>query len=59
MKKKELLATVAIATTAIGILGTAICLVRKRKHHKKRLEDISNAGYELAYDIHYPTTYKR
>ena len=58
MKKKELLATVAIATTAIGLLGTVVCLVRKRKH-QKRLEHISDAGYELAYDIHYPTKYKR
>jgi len=56
MKKTKLFATVAIAATAAGIVGTAICLVRKRKHHK-RLEAISNAGYELAYDIHYPTRY--
>lgn len=56
MKKKELLTTVAIATTAIGLVGTAICLVRRRQHQKKR-EAISNAGYEYAYDIHYPMKY--
>jgi len=54
MKKIKLFATLALATTAIG---ATICLIRKHKK-EKRLAEISNAGYELAYDIHYPVRYK-
>jgi hypothetical protein len=58
MKKTKLFATIAFATTAITVAGATICLVRKYKHQKRR-EAISNAGYEYAYDIHYPMKYKR
>ena len=58
MKKKELITITAL--TAI-IAGTAIYLLRKnnRLQHKKRLTTVSDAGYETAYDIHYPLKYKR
>jgi len=57
MKKNSLFATIVLATTLIGA-ATALCLARKNKQ-KKRLEAIADAGYELAYDIHYPMKYRR
>jgi hypothetical protein len=60
MKKSKLFAVAALATMAVTLVGTTICLVSKnRKMKRKRLEEISNAGYEFAYDIHYPMNYKR
>ena len=58
MKKKQLI--VFTALTAV-LAGTTIYLLRKnnRKKHKKRLVTVSDAGYETAYDIHYPLRYKR
>ena len=58
MKKSKLFAVAALATMAVTLVGTTICLVGKRRRRKK-LEAISDAGYELAYDIHYPTSYKK
>ena len=58
MKKSKLFAVAALATMAVTLVGTTICLV-SRNRKRKRLEAISNAGYELAYDIHYPTTYRK
>jgi len=55
MKKSQLIALTTIATAAAAI--TTIYLLKKRKHHK-RLIAVSNAGYEMAYDIHYPIKYK-
>lgn len=58
MKKKELITITAL--TAI-LAGTTIYLLRKnnRRQHKKRLMTVSDAGYETAYDVHYPLKYKR
>jgi hypothetical protein len=58
MKKKQLI--VLTALTAV-LAGTTIYLLRKnkRKKHKKRRVTVSDAGYETAYDIHYPLRYKR
>ncbi|HWK07219.1 MAG TPA: hypothetical protein VNS58_26490 [Puia sp.] len=58
MKRNKFLAVAALATIAVTLVGSTICLVKKHKR-KKRLQAISDAGYELAYDIHYPTTYKK
>ncbi|WP_431209772.1 hypothetical protein ACQ86N_27040 [Puia sp. P3] len=55
MKKSEVIALTTLATAAAAI--TAIYLLRKRKHHR-RMVAVSNAGYEMAYDIHYPIKYK-
>jgi len=57
MKKNKLFATVVLASTVVGAIGATICMVRKNKE-QKRLAAISDAGYELAYDIHYPMKYK-
>jgi len=54
MKNVKWLAALVLTTTAIT--ATA-CLIRKRRK-EKRLTEISNAGYELAYDIQYPVRYK-
>ena len=55
MKKSQL---ITIATTTTVLAATALYLLR-RKQHQKRLTAVSNAGYEMAYDIHYPLKYKR
>lgn len=57
MKKNSLFATIVLATTVIGAAAT-LCLAKKNKE-KKRLAAIADAGYELAYDIHYPMKYRR
>ncbi len=57
MKKSQLIALSALATTAIVAAGVTICL-RRKKNHEKRLVAVSNAGYEMGYDIHYPIKYK-
>jgi hypothetical protein len=57
MKKNQLFATIVLASAVVGALGATICLA-KRSKEKKRLAAISDAGYELAYDLHYPTSYK-
>ena len=58
MKKKELI-TLTVLTAILA--GTTIYLLRKnnRNQHRKRLATVSDAGYETAYDIHYPLKYKR
>ena len=55
MKNTQKLAAFAFAA---ALTGTAIYLLRK-KQHKKRKEFISNAGYEMAYDVHYPLKYRK
>jgi hypothetical protein len=58
MKKTNLLAVTALT---IAFAGMTIYLLRKDKDnkHKRRLTVISDAGYETAYDIHYPVKYRR
>jgi len=55
MKKSQVIALTTLATAAAAI--ATIYLLKKRKHNK-RLIAVSNAGYEMAYDIHYPIKYK-
>jgi hypothetical protein len=57
MKKSALLTLTLLTATAV-IAGTTICFLRKRQH-KRRREFAANAGYELAYDVHFPVKYKR
>jgi len=45
------------ALTAIAA-GTAIYLLQRRKHNRRKAF-IANAGYETAYDVHYPIRYGR
>ena len=55
MKKSQIIALTALTSAAAAV--AAIYLLKKRKHHR-RLVAVSNAGYEMAYDIHYPIKYK-
>jgi hypothetical protein len=58
-KKKQLIAITALTTLAATAAAlTAVYLITKKKHDK-RLAVISNAGYEMAYDVHYPMKYKK
>lgn len=54
MNKKQLIAITALTTIAAA---TTLCLLSKRKH-KKRLVTVSDAGYETAWDVHFPTRYR-
>jgi hypothetical protein len=55
MKKKDLIAITAL--TAI-LAGTAVYLIRKNRHNRRK-DFVANAGYEMAYDIHYPVRYAK
>lgn len=55
MKKSQLIALTALTATVAA--AAAIYVYRKRKH-EKRLITVSNAGYEMAYDVHYPIKYR-
>ena len=41
-----------------ALAGTTLYLLKKNKH-KKRLDLVANAGYEMAYDVHFPIKYRR
>lgn len=56
MKKSQLIALTTL-TAAAAVAVATIYIFRKKKHHK-RLITVSNAGYEMAYDVHYPVKYK-
>jgi len=56
-KNKKLLLTVTLVAAA-AVIGTNLYRVKKRKH-KKRLAVVSDAGYETAYDVHFPLKYKK
>ena len=56
MKKSQLIALTTLTAGAAVAVAT-IYLLRKKKH-EKRLVAVSNAGYEMAYDVHYPLKYK-
>jgi hypothetical protein len=59
MKNKQLIAVTALTTlAATAAAATAIYLIAKKKR-EKRLAVVSNAGYEMAYDVHYPIKYKK
>ncbi|HEY4062202.1 MAG TPA: hypothetical protein VGM30_09895 [Puia sp.] len=56
MKNTQKIAALALTTALVGV---TICLWNKKKEHKKRLALVSNAGYEMAYDVHFPVKYKK
>lgn len=59
MKNKKLLvATILVASVATAVVAANVYLLKKYKH-KKRLAVVSDAGYETAYDIHFPMKSKR
>ncbi|HEV3411896.1 MAG TPA: hypothetical protein VG101_05425 [Puia sp.] len=55
MKKKHV---ITIAALSAVLAGTAIYLIQ-RKERNRRKAFIANAGYETAYDVHYPIRYGR
>jgi hypothetical protein len=55
MKKTQLLAVTVLTASLVGV---TIYLLRKDKR-KRRMTVVANAGYETAYDIHYPIKYGR
>jgi hypothetical protein len=50
---------IAALTLTMALIGTTIYLLKKKKEHRKRLAVVSNAGYEMAYDVHFPVRYKK
>jgi hypothetical protein len=55
MKKKHVITVAALTAIAAG---TAIYLLQRRAHNRRKAF-IANAGYETAYDVHYPIRYGR
>jgi hypothetical protein len=55
MKRNDLIAITALTAIAAG---TAFWLISRRSH-KRRKAFVANAGYEMAYDIHYPIRYSK
>ena len=58
-KDKQLVATTAFVTLLAGAATVAAIYAINKKRHQKRLAVASNAGYEMAYDVHYPMKYKK
>jgi hypothetical protein len=55
MKKNQVIALTALTAIAAG---TALYFLQRRKHNRRKAF-IANAGYETAYDVHYPIRYSR
>ena len=55
MKNSQKIAAFAFVA---ALAGTTLYLLRKNKH-KKRLDLVANAGYEMAYDVHFPVKYRK
>jgi hypothetical protein len=49
--------TLTALTTALAAGFTVYLLNRRR--HARRKDFVANAGYEMAYDIHYPLRYSK
>jgi hypothetical protein len=56
MKKSQVMAITAITATVAA--GLTLYFLSKRRQ-KRRKDFVANAGYEMAYDIHYPVRYRR
>lgn len=56
MKRSQAIALTALTTTLAA--GITVYLLIKR-NQRKRKDFVANAGYEMAYDIHYPMKYRR
>jgi predicted small secreted protein len=57
MKTKRLVAGVLLTVTATAILIYLLKQMKVKKTQEK--EVVANAGYELAYDIHFPLKHNR
>ena len=58
-KDRQLVATTALVTLLAGAATLAAIYAVNKKRREKRLAVVSNAGYEMAYDVHYPMRYKK
>ncbi len=58
-KEKQLVAITAFTTILAGAAALSAIYVVTKKRRDKRLAVVSNAGYEMAYDVHYPVKYKK
>jgi len=56
MKRSQTIALTALTATLAA--GLTLYFLGRRKHAKRKAF-VSNAGYEMAYDIHYPPKYSR
>ena len=56
MKRTQVIATTALIT--VGAAALTIYLLKKRQTQKRK-EFVANAGYEMAYDLHFPVKYRR
>jgi len=55
MKNSQKIAAFAFAA---ALVGTAVYLMRKKQHSRRR-DLVANAGYEMAYDVHFPVKYRK
>ena len=55
MKNSQKIAAFAFAA---ALVGTTVYLMRKKQHSRRR-EFVANAGYEMAYDVHFPVKYRK
>ena len=56
MKRSQAIALTAL--TASLAAGFTVYLLNRRKHAKRK-DFVANAGYEMAYDIHFPVRYSK
>ena len=56
MKRSDAIVLTVLTTTIAA--GLTLLFMNKRRHAKRKAF-VSNAGYEMAYDIHYPPKYGR
>jgi hypothetical protein len=56
MKRSQAIALTAL-TTAFAA-GFTVYLLNRRKQAKRK-DFVANAGYEMAYDIHFPVRYSK
>jgi hypothetical protein len=55
MKNTQKIAALTLTTALVGLT----IYLWKKNEHKKRRTLVSNAGYEMAYDVHFPVRYKK
>jgi hypothetical protein len=58
-KDRKLVAATALITLLAGAAAAAAIYVIRKKRQDRRLDVVSNAGYEMAYDVHYPMKYRK
>lgn len=56
MKRSQAIALTALTTTLAA--GFTVFLLNRRRHARRK-DFVANAGYEMAYDIHFPVRYSK